>query len=233
MRNGSPILLSLHLFRLEKQIEYLGSASQSRSISAIKRLILERIEAAPMFDYALRVDLDVRAEITISTRLLPQKLGQVALFEKEPELHPAWIKCTDRSHWNQEKQNLGVEHLLFHSEGELLEFSEGNLFIFYEDKWFTPPTDSRILSGTMRSMMKIVIKKETGVSVSERMCPLEWLEKDALSFFTSSLRGIVALKAENRAIVSSFQSQFDDLEWIEKHENEILNDFQNSFLDII
>ena len=221
------------MFRLEKQIEYEGLASKIASISHIKRLILERIKVVPMLDYALRVDLGSRIGISISTRELSQKLGRVGLSEKEGENHPAWIKYTDRSQWNQEKQRLKVEHLLFHFEGNLLEFSEGNLFVFYKGKWFTPPSGTTILSGTMRAVMKIIIEMNTGMPVSERDCPLEWLKKGARSFFTSSLRGIVALRAEDMAMISIFQSQYSCSEWLEKHENEILNMFQNSFPDII
>jgi hypothetical protein len=74
---------------------------------------------------------------------------------------------------------------------------------------------------------------ETGIPVSERDCPLEWLNKGALSFFTSSLRGIVALRAEDMDMISKFQSQYSCSEWLEKYENEILDMFQNSFPDII
>lgn len=227
VQKKKPVLFSLHLFRLQRQIEFL-----SIPISVdIQQLILDYIQKFPKPRYALRIKINLQGEISITTRDLPQRLGKIELCLQPQSKQLSWIKYSEREAWNLEKQRIGAQHLLFYSEDELLEFSEGNVFIFHQGKLFTPISDGRILSGTSRAAI-LFIARSLGHPIIEQKCPLIWLDEGAILFFSSSLRGIRAINGEEVEIISKIQEQFWNLKWMENKELDILKYFQDSFLDI-
>ena len=217
------MLLSLHLLRLQKQLAFLQRSKPKN----LRYLILEYIQEIPREKYALRIDISKDAEIVFSTRELPTQLGEIGISKRAVEEQIPWIKYSDRAVWNQEKKRLGVQHLLFQEGENLLEFSEGNLFLFYQGRLNTPASNGAILPGTARAAI-LYIAQQLGQPVIERECKLTWLEKGAIPCFSSSLRGLKTIGGHNIELVSRIQSYFWNVEWMEKKEHELCNIFEAS-----
>ena len=223
-----PLLLSLHLFRLQQQAEFLKIPLPID----VQNLILEHIQEMTDAQCALRIIIDINGNTSISTRRIPQRLGMVAWSEKSHSRQHSWIKYSDRSGWNSEKKKRNAQHLLFYQNDELLEFSEGNLFVFYNGGLFTPPSDGRVLPGIARESI-LFISRYLGLAVNEQKCLLKWKQEGASLYFSSSLRGLQPLAGEDITLSSEIQKYFWNVEWIEKQEEEICRSFKASFSRIL
>ena len=227
IRDRKPILSSLHLFRLQKQAEAL----RIPILSDINQVLKDYIQRQKEESFGLRIELSPEGMIRLVARALPQQLGTVGLCRREEIAQIPWIKYADRAGWNRQKNMLDVKHLLFYENDEILEFSEGNIFIWYQNQLHTPPTEKNILPGTMRATV-MVIAQALGHPVREQKCRLELLKEPATLCFSSALRGIRTINGEEIDIVSRIQDFFGNQAWLERHEQQILENFQNSFPDI-
>ena len=126
----------------------------------------------------------------METRGLPsrKKIQVGVACRKEHPIVPDTIKHSDRIAWKDERERLGVQEVLWITkEKNLLEFSNGNVFVYRQDRVYTPLLNGRLLSGIMRSAV-LLLSEEKGVPIEERELCLQ--NGDEL-YFSSSLRGLI------------------------------------------
>jgi branched-subunit amino acid aminotransferase/4-amino-4-deoxychorismate lyase len=90
--------------------------------------------------------------------------------------------------------------VLMQNEGDLLEASTGNLFLFRSGRLSTPCADGRILPGITRAF----VLEQTALEAVERNHKRSWLKQMEACFVTNCARGIIPVArivAENGRLV--------------------------------
>ena len=96
-------------------------------------------------------------------------------------------KTTHRSHYDYytPKQAAIFDTLLYNSRGEITEFTRGNVALFIDGVWYTPPLSCGLLNGIERQVLL-----EKG-SLKERKLYRQDLDQAQGMAFMNSLRGWV------------------------------------------
>lgn len=185
LENGKYFLLGEHLHRLKNTAAYFGF-----------RFDQERV------NQALQNFADQRKDGTWKVRCLLAKAGEVivegapiAPFEEPVQVILAdeplrknnpflYHKTTNREVYSQ-FQSRSAEHfdvLLWNEEGELTEFTNGNLVLEIDGELWTPPVSSGLLAGTFR---EVLIREG---KVREKVLTAADLKRSEKAWFINSVR---------------------------------------------
>ena len=187
--NGAYALLERHLDRLIASADYFGFAVSRDAVRAALlahgrqraegawrvRLLLPadgvpRIESAPLLPVApapLPVAL-AGMPVSRADRFLCHKTTHRAVYEVRRREHP---DCFDVLLWNE--------------EGELTEFTIGNLVVEQGGRLWTPPRDCGLLDGTLRAELLAEGR------LQERLLRREDLAAASAVWLINSVRGFV------------------------------------------
>jgi len=156
LEDGSYFLRERHLERLAASAKYFGI---TLSLEEVLAALDEHGKAYPrglrrarlLVSGAGRARVESRSLDTLPARLLPVALAQTPVSRRDLFLYH---KTTKRDAYDSRRDEcLNVfDFLLWNEDGELTEFTTGNLVVESSDghRW-TPPVESGLLAGTFRA----------------------------------------------------------------------------------
>ena len=196
LEDGSFVLLDRHLERMQSSASYFGF-----------NLSPERVRQE-LASYAARF-----ADETRSVRLLVSREGEIRIEGRPLETLPRgalavtiaarsvsrndlflYHKTSVRRVFNELKSDFPdvYDVLLWNEEGELTEFSTGNLVAKVNGELITPPRECGLLAGTLRAQLI-----EEG-QINERVLTLSELDGVTDLWLINSVRGWVPVSLETR-----------------------------------
>jgi para-aminobenzoate synthetase/4-amino-4-deoxychorismate lyase len=182
-------LLGEHLARLEASAEYFDIPVNVAEVrESLTRHAAEhggdprRVRLLVSKDGRARVESEPLAE-------LPPGPLRVALAETPVEKSDRFLchKTTNRGRYEARRASVpGVfDVLLWNEEGELTEFTNGNVVVELGGKRWTPPRECGLLAGTFRAELL------RGGEVAERVLTTDDLKRAARVWFVNGVRGWV------------------------------------------
>lgn len=186
---GNYVLLDKHLERLESSANYFGYRFSKEQLVI---LLQEHANKYPTQMQKVRVLLSKVGQFSITSEEIQQleSLPQQIILAESPIARQnkfLYHKTTNRSEYV--KHRGGAEHyydvLLWNEEGELTEFTNGNLVMEIDGQLCTPPINSGLLAGTFRAQLL-----EDGV-IQERVLTLDDYALSNKLWFINSVRGWV------------------------------------------
>lgn len=172
LEDGNYFLFEDHLQRLKDSAIYfnfqfnIDEINESLSLCALHY---------PLGHFKVRVMLAKQGEITVETQKLEVTTTPIKIFlaEKPIERHNRFLyhKTTYRDMYTtfqESKPQDAFDVLLWNEDGELTEFTNGNIVIEIDGKLMTPPIESGLLGGTFRKSLiqtgqiheKVITKKD-------------------------------------------------------------------------
>ncbi len=194
---------------LERHLERLGSSAAYFDIP----VSIERVRAA-LADYAqnrfseirrVRLLVSQQGDVTVEGVLLPAESTELSLLEPSDDApqHTAlatqpiatgnpflFHKTTNRDMYHAHKQQYEelFDVLLWNEQGELTEFTFGNLVVEVKGERLTPPVSSGLLAGTLRAELLA-----RGI-IKERVLTAAELAQATAIWHINSVRGWVPVK---------------------------------------
>ncbi|MCW3094623.1 MAG: aminodeoxychorismate synthase, component [Chthonomonadaceae bacterium] len=192
LEQGVYTLLSRHVDRLCASARYFGIPLQE---SAVQSVLLTHAQALDTCPWRIRLLVTPRGEIRTETfplNALPPEGLRAALALSPVSRRDRFLfhKTTHRIAYTTrraERPDLD-ETLLWNEEGELTEFTTGNLVVERDGHLWTPPLDCGLLPGTLRA--ELLAKGE----ISERVLHPSDLEAATAVWLINSVRGWVAIR---------------------------------------
>lgn len=171
LENGEYFLFSNHMERLKQAAEYF---SFSFSELDIKNKLMEFAENHPKGIYKVRLLVSKSATVEVTGQLITEMTTPVSIKLAQSPIdtnHPyIYFKTTNRTLYEVfQNQNKGYfDVLLWNEQGEITEFTNGNIVLGLNGKLYTPPVKSGLLAGTFRKELldqkkieeKIITKAE-------------------------------------------------------------------------
>jgi para-aminobenzoate synthetase/4-amino-4-deoxychorismate lyase len=202
LENGGYRLLADHLERLAESAEYFGIPfSVKRARAALdahaRRFTIgaRRARLLVSADGGVRVESEVIAETPAGQRSVA--LARTSVCKSERFLYH---KTTRRRLYDERR----AEHpeafdvLLWNEEGELTEFTNGNLVLELDDGRWTPPRECGLLAGTFRA--GLLRRGEIG----ERVLKRADIRRASRCWLVNSVRGWVEVTFARQGLTGEF-----------------------------
>lgn len=184
LKDGSFILLEQHFERLQASASYFNFKLQ---LEDLRQSLKACAHKHPLGHWKVRLlaskegtfDIKVESVKTI-TKKLPIALAKSPIHDDLFLYH----KTTNRGIYDIHKiQDDGIfDTLLWNAEGELTEFTIGNLVIELNGKYYTPPTSAGLLAGTYRANL---LNKS---HISEHSLTIDDLKNSSAVWLINSVR---------------------------------------------
>ncbi|MGG5254092.1 aminodeoxychorismate synthase component I [Neobacillus sp. SM06] len=184
--NGKVFLLDKHLKRLEQSAHYFGYPFDLESVKGkINQFV--RLNHHGLFKIRLLAAKDGSTTIEgQSIRMLEPALKVMLAPEPVDQTSPfLYHKTTNRAIYEKfQKQKPAdvFDVLLWNEDGEVTEFTNGNVVAELDGELWTPPIQSGLLAGTFREMLL-----ETG-EIQEKTITVSDLQKCCKIWFINSVR---------------------------------------------
>ncbi|WP_071392757.1 aminodeoxychorismate synthase component I [Bacillus tuaregi] len=185
LKDGEFFLLEEHLTRLSQSAEYFRFPLDLNKVSqALETLAKQKQEG----DFKVRFLLSKKGEWELEAQPItpPVTPVKVALAEEPIDKNNPFFyhKTTNRTMYSYfQQQNPAVyDVLLWNQEGELTEFTNGNVVLEMDGMKWTPPIQSGLLAGTFREHLL-----QTG-EIHEKVLTIEDLKKSKKLWFINSVR---------------------------------------------
>ncbi|WP_066369105.1 aminodeoxychorismate synthase component I [Neobacillus fumarioli] len=185
LKDGEFFLMQEHLNRLKNSAHYFGFPFH---LEEIWRNLLDFAGQHLRGEYKVRLLIDQKGEWTMEAQPLTELPSpfKIVLADEPIDKNNPFIyhKTTNRevySHF-QRKFPHASDVLLWNEEGELTEFTNGNVVLEMDDGLRTPPVTSGLLAGTFREKLL----KEG--KISEKRLTVEDLKKSSRVWFINSVR---------------------------------------------
>lgn len=210
---GHPFRLEQHLQRLRRWLERLKLFARAReevdlSTSTIQQALAALLEVNGLLEGDARVRLTVTAgggEVApccflLAERISPEqqarwRAGVTAVLLPDPRgargEQPKWGNYAWHLEAHLLAQAQGAEEAIwFNRDGYLTEGVFSNLFLWHEDRLYTPPLEEGILAGVTR---QVVLELASHLSIDCRVerLPVDLLSRADAVFLTNSVREIV------------------------------------------
>ncbi|AZU62237.1 aminodeoxychorismate synthase component I [Neobacillus mesonae] len=193
--NGEYFLLEEHLARLNKSAHYFGFKV---SIENVKKSLLEfsSQHSTGMFKVRLltaRAGKIVIEGAEISPMNAPLKviLADKPLDQNNPFLYHKTTNREVYSQFQNKKPADVFDVLLWNEDGELTEFTNGNVVLEIDGKFWTPPVSNGLLAGTFREMLLI------NGDIQEKTLTVQDLQTCTKIWFINSVRKWVEVELVN------------------------------------
>ena len=190
LEGGAYRLLQGHLARLEASARHLGLAWDRAEVEAA----LDRART-PGGDARVRLVVAGRGAVTVERSPLPERpagpvrvaLAAAPVSRRDPRL---FHKTTDRAPYDEARRSGPdlFDVLLWNEEGEVTEFTIGNVVADLDGGRVTPPRDAGLLAGVFRS--ELVARGE----VKERTLRVADLRRARRLWLVNALRGWVEVR---------------------------------------
>ena len=184
LSDGEYLLLDEHLERLQASAKYFN---YEVTIESIRSDLLRHAESFSNGDYKVRLLVNSKGEPLIESQPMMEASDFNCQLADQPVDHNnafLYHKTTNRKVYEefQRKYPDSFDVLLWNKEGELTEFTNGNLVVEMDDAYYTPPVSSGLLAGTFRNSLIQEGK------VLEKTLTVEDLEKCQNIWFINSVR---------------------------------------------
>ena len=194
LERGRYALLNRHLARLRASARYFDFPV---SVRALRRALAEHAGAFPAGARRARLLLSDSGEVSVESlplEELPAGPLPVALAARPVSRRDRFLyhKTTRREVYDSRRRPHpeAFDVLLSNEEGELTEFTTGNLVVELEGRRFTPPRESGLLAGVMRASLL-----ERG-EIAERPLTPSHLRGNPRMWLVNSVRGWVPVALE-------------------------------------
>ncbi|HET7627111.1 MAG TPA: aminodeoxychorismate synthase component I [Bacillales bacterium] len=197
LENGEYVLLERHLRRLQDSADYF---SFPVDLQEVKRRLNVFADNHQEEGYKVRLLISRKGSIVVEgSPLTPiADYNDVILAENPVSKDHVFLyhKTTHRSVYetHRKENEKAFDVLLWNEEGELTEFTNGNLVMEMEGYLLTPPRASGLLNGTFREQLL-----EDGV-LGERILKKEDLRRATNIWLINSVRGWVKVNIVMNAI---------------------------------
>jgi para-aminobenzoate synthetase/4-amino-4-deoxychorismate lyase len=196
LEDGTLPRLELHLARLARSAAHFAYPFDTAHAQAARQTLSVLTQAHPQGVFKVRLLLDAQGQVRAEAAPLPSACAtplQVALATHAMPAADEFIrhKTTQRSAYDAFKARPGFfDTLLFNAQGELTEFTIGNLAVRLQgdERWYTPPVSAGLLPGVMRESLLAQGK------LTERSISLHDLPKVCEMALINSVRGWVLVQ---------------------------------------
>ena len=185
LQDGEYFLLEEHLTRLKNSAKYFGI---SVDVENVQITLHDFAKKNSLGASKIRLLSDKNGELTIESQPITQletplmvTLADEPLDKNNPFLYHKTTNRVIYSHF-QKKYSHVFDVLLWNEDGELTEFTNGNIVLEIEGILWTPPINSGLLAGTYRERL---IKEET---IHEKVLTITDLRKSKKVWFINSVR---------------------------------------------
>ena len=191
LSDGNPILLDEHLNRMERSAEYFGF---NFTKDTVRDTIREESEKYPIGEYKIRVLADKLCNLSVEFhKMEPIQSPAHVILAKEPiskENIFLYHKTTNRKVYTEMKQKYPeyFDVLLRNENGEITEFTTGNIVVELDGQLYTPSTECGLLEGTFREYL---LKQG---EITEKVITLKELKKSSEIWLINSVREWVKVK---------------------------------------
>ena len=185
LKDGEYFLLEEHLTRLKNSAKYFGI---SVDVENAQKTLHDLARKNSLGALKIRLLLDKNGELTIESQPITQLKAplMVTLADKPLDKNNPFLyhKTTNRAVYShfQKKYSHVFDVLLWNEDGELTEFTNGNIVLEIDGILWTPPINSGLLAGTYRERL---IKEET---IHEKVLTITDLRKSKKVWFINSVR---------------------------------------------
>ncbi|ALC92653.1 aminobenzoate synthetase [Bacillus sp. FJAT-18017] len=195
LEDGKYFLYEEHLERLRRSAKYLGF---NMDWSAVEKALAEFAESNPIGSLKVRLLVARDGAVSVEGQAVSEMAGPVKvrlagkpIDKNDPCLYH---KTTNRAVYASffEERGEAFDVLLWNQDGELTEFTNGNVVVELDDELWTPPVASGLLAGTYRKKLL-----SDGV-VRERVLRVEDLEKYTKIWFVNSVRKWVEVQVTEK-----------------------------------
>ena len=200
LEDGEFYLLEEHLNRLQSSAQYFRFPFPLKDINQTLQSISKQNKQGKL---KVRFLLSQKGEIEIDAQMITQPkiplritLADEPLNKNNPFLYH---KTTNRSVYSrfQKRYKDVFDILLWNEDGELTEFTNGNVVLEIDDVLWTPPISSGLLAGTFRESL---IKAGT---IQEKKLTIADLDKSTNIWFINSVRKWLQVQTEYSKITIS------------------------------
>ena len=185
LQDGEYFLLEEHLTRLKNSAKYFGI---SVDVENVQITLHDFAKKNSLGASKIRLLSDKNGELTIESQPITQletplmvTLADEPLDKNNPFLYHKTTNRVIYSHF-QKKYSHVFDVLLWNEDGELTEFTNGNIVLEIDGILWTPPINSGLLAGTYRERL---IKEET---IHEKVLTITDLRKSKKVWFINSVR---------------------------------------------
>ncbi len=186
LENGEIFLLENHLKRLKESADYFGYQTDLKTVKEKLNQFASQHHAG-LFKIRLLIAED--GKITVEGQPLEQQMAPLKVMlalEPVDQNNPfLYHKTTNRAIYEpfQQQKTADVFDMLFwNKDGEITEFTNGNVVAELDGELWTPPVKSGLLAGTFREMLL-----ETG-EIREKTITLSDLKNCRKIWFINSVR---------------------------------------------
>jgi para-aminobenzoate synthetase/4-amino-4-deoxychorismate lyase len=197
LEGGRYNLLEEHLARLASSARYFDfRVSESR----VREALAEHASAHAKQPRRVRLVVSREGRVRVESGRLEEARGvqTVALARTPVDRRERFLyhKTTRRGLYESRRaERVGVfDVLLRNEEGELTEFTNGNLVLELDGRRLTPPRECGLLAGTLRGALL------RAGEISERVLTLKDLGRAARFWFINGVRGRVEVSFDGDAI---------------------------------
>jgi para-aminobenzoate synthetase / 4-amino-4-deoxychorismate lyase len=187
-------LLERHMARMEDSADYFQYPfSKEKMMQYLEKIIKDATTSK-------RVKLSLNSQGEFSGEVKDfqptDRIFQVCLAKKPVNSNDRFLfhKTTKRDMYEQAFISGYDDVLLFNENGELTEFTIGNLVVKMDGELFTPPIECGLLAGTFRA--ELIDSGE----IKERVIPVSDLRKCEAVFLVNSLRKWVKVEIREQAL---------------------------------
>ena len=205
LENGALARLPRHLARLKRAATHFGYPFP---LGSIEQQLANLCAQHPLGVFKVRLRLTAHGQVLAEAAALPTAAHQpgdtagheaprtVTLAQRPmPEADDfVWHKTTWRPHYDAFKPPAGCfDTLLYNTDGELTEFTIGNLALKLGGQWLTPPVRCGLLPGVMRETLL------ASGALHEQVLHLADLHRAEGLALINSVRGWVPVQLQNAA----------------------------------
>jgi para-aminobenzoate synthetase / 4-amino-4-deoxychorismate lyase len=183
---GDYFLLEEHLKRLENSARYFGFLFEGEKV---RNSLLEYRVSQPNSLIKVRLLLGKNGKLTIEGQPITQlaSILKVSIADEPVDKTDTFLyhKTTNReiySKFQKQKPSEVFDVLLWNQDGELTEFTNGNIVLEINGTLWTPPIESGLLAGTYRDVLL-----KTG-EIKEKILTKSDLKKATRVWFINSVR---------------------------------------------
>ncbi|MDM5327146.1 aminodeoxychorismate synthase component I [Neobacillus sp. CF12] len=183
---GDYFLLEEHLKRLENSARYFGFLFEGEKV---RNSLLEYRDSQPNCFIKVRLLLAKNGKVTIEGQSITQQASilKVSIADEPVDKTNPFLyhKTTNReiySKFQKQKPSEVFDVLLWNQDGELTEFTNGNVALEINGTLWTPPIESGLLAGTYRDVLL-----KTG-EIKEKIMTKSDLKKATRILFINSVR---------------------------------------------
>ena len=176
LENGEFYLLNLHLERLKKAAAYFDYPISEQEVV---HKLEEFAEQHPEGIYKVRLIVAKSEKIEISGQIITEmnlpvsvKLAKAPIETNYPFIY---FKTTNRTVYEtfQKQSKDYFDVLLWNEKGEITEFTNGNIVIKMNGKFYTPPIACGLLAGTFREELLMNKKIEEKIITKDQLIKAE------------------------------------------------------------